>query len=262
MISILSIQDTKAEQADLAEAENDSITAVNELKYLIGLNYNKPFDVKEIDSAEIKNIAVKEFNLSDVLNKVLKDHPALQESMYAEKSAEMNLKTAKGNLMPAVSLTGNIFSNYNLTDKNFNGDKATFGSQLNNNFGKTVGVLVEIPLFNRYQNRFVVAKEKINLSNAKLETQQIENDVIKNTQQLLNDFISAQKEYLLQTESLQQGELAYEAFEEKHKLGYISSLELVLAKDQLYAQQTKTIQAKYNLYFKYKLLELLIKNAD
>ena len=130
--------------------------------------------------------------------------------------------------------------------------------QLDNNFGKTVGVLVEIPLFNRYQNRFTVAREKINLSNAKLETQQTENDVVKNTQQLLNDFISAQKEYLLQTESLKQGELAYEAFEERHKLGYISSLELVLAKDQLYAQQVKTTQAKYNLYFTYGLIELLL----
>ena len=49
-----------------------------------------------------------------MLNKVLKDHPALQESMYAEKSAEMNLKTAKRNLIPSVSLAGNIFSNYNL----------------------------------------------------------------------------------------------------------------------------------------------------
>ncbi len=141
-------------------------------------------------------------------------------------------------------------------------DHISFGQQLNNNFGKTVGILLEVPLFNKYQNRFAIEKEKINLSNAKLATQQIENDIAKNAQQLLNDFISAKQKYLLQNESLQQGQLAYEAFEERHKLGYISSLELILAKDQFYTQQVKTIQAKYNLYFKYKLIEELFVSAN
>ena len=243
----------KTEQAALAEAQNDSINAINDLKFLTGFSYNKPFDVKDVDSIEIKNIAAKDFSLSDLLEKILNDHPALQESMYAEKSVAMNLKTAKGNLMPSVSLAGNIFSNYNLNYKNLTGDKIAVGQQLDNNMGKTIGVLVQVPIFNRYQNKFVIEKEKINLSNARLATQQVENDVVKNTQQLVNDFITAQKKYLLQTEALQQNVLAYEAFEERHKLGYISSLELIIAKDQLYAQQVRTIQAKYDLYFRYKL---------
>ena len=248
----------KSEQADLIETQNNSATAINELKYLIGLSYNSLLDIKDIDSTEIKNIIAKNFKISEVLDNIFKNHPALMESMYAEKSAEMNLKTARGNLIPSVSLTGNIFSNYNLTDRNLNGSHITLHQQLDNNFGKTVGVLLEIPLFNKYQNRFAVEREKINLSNAKLATQQIENDVVKNAQQLLNDFISAKEEYILQSESLHQGALAYEAFEERHKLGYISSLELIIAKDQLYAQEVKTTQAKYDLYFRYKLIELLL----
>ncbi len=232
------------------------------MKFLTGISYNKAFDVKDVDSTEIKNIASMQFRLTDLLEKILKDHPALQESMYSEKSAAMNLKTAKGNLMPSVSLEGNIFSNYNLNDKNFTGDKIAVGQQLDNNLGKTVGVLVQIPIFNRYQGRFAIEREKINLSNAKLATQQIENDIVQNTQQLVNDFIAAQKKYSLQTEALQQNMLAYDAYEERHKLGYISSLELIIAKDQLYAQQVRTIQAKYDLYFRYKLIELLLKDYN
>ena len=252
----------KTEQAALAEAQNDSTKAINDLKFLTGISYNKAFDVKDVDSTEIKNIASMEFRLTNLLEEILKDHPALQESVYAEKSAAMNLKTAKGNLMPSVSLEGNIFSNYNLNDKNFTGNKIAVGQQLDNNLGKTVGVLVQIPIFNRYQGRFDIEKEKINLSNAKLAKQQIENDIVQNTQQLANDFMAAQKKYSLQTEALQQNVLAYDAYEERHKLGYISSLELIIAKDQLYAQQVRTIQAKYDLYFRYKLIELLLKDYN
>jgi outer membrane protein len=248
----------KTEQADLVDIQNDSLTAINQLKYLIGLHYNTAFDIKDIDSTEIKSIVTKDFTLSEVLDTVLKNYPALLESMFEERSAEMNVKSAKGNLFPTLSFAGNIFSNYNSLDRNLSSDHISFGQQLNNNFGKTVGFVLQVPLFNKYQNRFAIEKEKINLSNAKLATQQIENDIAKNVQQLLNDFFSAKQKYLLEKESLQQGQLAYEAFEERHKLGYISSLELILAKDQLYTQQVKTIQAKYNLYFKYKLIEELL----
>jgi outer membrane protein len=252
----------KSEQADIAEAQNDSVTAMNELKYLTGLNYNTPFSIKDIDSGEIRNITLKEFNLSEVLERVLKDHPALLQTMFSEKSAEMNLKTARGDLYPNLSITGNIFSNYNLNYRNLGNSHVSVGEQINNNFGKTAGILLEIPLFNKYQNRFAIEREKINFANAKLATTEIENDILKNTQQMLNDFITAKQKYLLQQEALQQAILSFNAFEERHKLGYISSLELMLAKDQLYTQQVKTTQAKYDLYFKYMLIRLLLETAD
>lgn len=248
----------KSEQADIAEAQNNLLAAMNELKYLLGINNNLPFAVREIDSNEINTIAYTTFNVAEVLERVLKHHPALLESMYNASAAAMNLKTAKGNLIPNVSLTGNVFSNYNLNDRSLNGSHIRLNKQLNNNFGKTMGVLLEVPLFNKYQNRAAIEKEKVNLANAKLTMQEVENEIVKNTQQLLNDFIAAKQKYLLQAESLQQGILSYNAFEERHKLGYISSLELMLAKDQLYMQQIKAAEAKYDLYFKYKLIELLL----
>ncbi|TKK71885.1 TolC family protein [Ilyomonas limi] len=250
----------KSEQADIVEAQNNLLATINELKYLIGINNNVSFTVKDIDSNEISTIAHTAFDVAEVLEKVLKHHPALLESMYNASAAAMKVKTAKGSLIPTMSLTGNVFSNYNLNDRNLSGSHIRLNEQLNNNFGKTVGVLLQVPLFNKYQNRAAVEKEKINLANAKLTMQEVENEIVKNTQQLLSDFIAAKQKYLLQAESLQQGELAYNAFEERHKLGYISSLELMLAKDQLYAQQVKATTVKYDLYFKYKLIELLLNS--
>lgn len=249
----------KSGQAALIAAENDSANAVNELKYLIGLKYGAPFMIQGIDDATLQSIVAKDFNTANVLNQVLNTHPVLQQAMFEENAAEMNVKVAKGNLLPSVSLAGNVFSNYNLTD-NFNGEHVSLNKQLNNNFGKTAGLVLQIPIFNNYQNKALVEKEKINFANAKLINKEAENEVVKNTQQLLADFIAAKQEYLLQSESLQEAELSYESFEEKYKLGYISSLDLTVAKDRLYAQQASCTQARYKLYFKYKLIRLLIED--
>lgn len=248
----------KNAQAALIAAENDSTNAVNELKYLIGLTYDTPFMVQDIDNTIMKAIAKKDFNVADVLNRVLNTHPVLQQAMFGQKVAEMNVKVAKGNLLPRISLAGNVFSNYNLTD-NFNGNHISLNEQLNNNFGKTAGLVLQIPIFSNYEDKALIEKEKINLANAKLVNKEAENEVIKNTQQLLADFIAAKQEYLLQHESLREAELAYEGFEEKYKLGYISSLDLTVAKDRLYTQQVSCTQTKYKLYFKYKLIQLLIE---
>lgn len=249
----------KSGQAALIAAENDSANAVSELKYLIGLRHDAPFIIQDINDTTIKTIIETDFNIADVLNRVLHIHPVLQQAMFEENAAEMNVKVAKGNLLPSVSLAGNLFSNYNLTD-NSNGNHLSLNKQLNNNFGKTAGLVLQIPIFNNYQNKALVEKEKINLANAKLINKEAENEVVKNTQQLLADFIAAKKEYLLQNESLREAELSYESFEEKYKLGYISSLDLTVAKDRLYAQQANCTRVKYKLYFKHKLIQLLVED--
>ena len=247
----------KSGQAALIAAENDSLNAINELKYLVGLDYKSFFMIKEIDDAEMKTILRKEYNVADVLNEVLNTHPVLQQAIFEERAADMNVKIAKGNLLPSVFFGGNIFSNYNLSN-DLGGNHLALNEQLNNNFGKTAGIVLQTPIFNNYQNRAIAEKEKINFANAGLVNKEAENEVIKNTQQLLADFIAAKQEYLLQTESLQQAGLSYEGYEEKYKLGYISSLDLTVAKDRLYAQQANCTQAKYKLYFKYKLIQLLV----
>ncbi len=136
--------------------------------------------------------------------------------MYSVKNLiEMNVKIAKGKFASKHIISRKRFSNYNLNEKNLdNSHIVSLGKQLNNNFGKTAGVLVEIPLFNKYQTNFCDWKRKRSIFQTckNLPHSEIENDNEKNTQQLLNDFITAKQQYLLQLESLQQGDLAYGSF--------------------------------------------------
>ncbi|HEY6977881.1 MAG TPA: TolC family protein [Chitinophagaceae bacterium] len=245
-----------SESADLIEARNDSLSAMNELKYLLGLD--SPINITGINEIEINNIISKNFISADVVTTILQKHPALLESVYMKKAGEMNLKVARGSLYPNISVNGNLFSNYNNFETDINGNKIPLGKQLDNNFGNSFGIVVQVPIFSKFQNSIAIKKEKINVLNAELSIREVKNDISKNSEQLVNDFIAAKQKYILQAAALEQSKLSYHAYEEKHQLSRISSVELITAKDQLYSQQAKYAQAKYDLYFKYKLIELLM----
>jgi outer membrane protein len=247
-----------SEQADIIEAQNDSLTAINELKYLIGLDSS--FTINGINESKMNNILSQNYIPADLISAVLQKHPAVLESVYMKKAEEANLKVARGNRYPTISVNRNLFSSYNNFETDFDGNKIPLSRQLNNNFGRNIGISVQVPIFSKFQNSIAIEKVKINIQNAELALKETENDIKKNAEQLVNDFIVAKQKYQLQADALEQSKLSYNAFEEKHKFGLVSSIELITAKDQLYGQQAKYLQAKYEVYFKYTLLKLLMHN--
>ena len=75
--------------------------------------------------------------------------------------------------------------------------------------------------------------------------------------QLINDFNAAKQKYIATLSAWQQNELSYDIITEKYKLGMLSSLELITSKDLLYSSLSKHLQARIDLFFKYKLIQLL-----
>jgi hypothetical protein len=55
----------------------------------------------------------------------------------------------------------------------------------------------------------------------------------------------------------EQNVLSYSLYEEKHRLGLISSVEALAARDILNASASKYITTKLQLYFQFRLIELL-----
>lgn len=107
-----------------------------------------------------------------------------------------------------------------------------------------------------------IKKEKINISNTEHATKEIENSLITNCLRLLNDFTLAKQKYMATSKAWQQNIMLYNIYEEKHRLGRVSSLELITAKDILNTSNSKYLQAKFELFFQYQLLQILKANFD
>jgi len=84
-----------------------------------------------------------------------------------------------------------------------------------------------------------------------------ENAITSVTLQLINDFDTSRELYKITREAWEKNKLSYALQEEKYRLGKISSVELLTARDILNKSNAAFLQSKLTLYFSNVLLELI-----
>ena len=248
------------EQADLATLQNDSLSALQDLRKLLNISYNKDVNIAAIDTNVLSNIAAAEISIGDISNSVLKNHPAIRQAEMNEQVARLGEKIAKSNFLPSLSIGGNVVSNYNAGQHDINGAKIPIDRQLNNNLGQNVNINLRIPIFSQLENINRVKKERINISNAELAVRDATNAITTNTLQLINDFNAAKAKYKATLSAFEQNRLSYDLYSERYRLGQISSVELLTAREIFNTSTSKYLQAKLQLFFQFRLIELLKRN--
>jgi outer membrane protein len=245
------------EKAALITIQNDSLIALQNLKQLLNINYKQLIDITPIDSFEIAKVLATDIFTNDFIDTILINHPSIKQAVMDEEVARLGLKIAQSNLYPSLAVGGNISSNYNVDQTNINGQKIPLGRQINDNIGKNVNVSLRIPIFSQMQNSNLIKKEKLNISNARLNLQETQDLIVTNTLQLLNDFNSSRQKYMATLSARDNNILSYSLYEERYKLGQISSLELFTSRNVLNSAVSQYLQAKLELFFRYQLLLLL-----
>jgi outer membrane protein len=252
----------QTELADLITALNDSLSATEELKQLIGLSYKDEINIASLDASTLATITAVSFSIPDLLQKTLSQHPAIAEAKFNAAAIAMGIKVAKSNMYPSLSLRGALLSNYTVGQKDVTGAKVSLFPQLDNNFGQNISLVFRMPLFSQLRNTGRIKKEIINYNNAGLLLKETENMIVKNTIQLINDFNAAKQKYTATLSAVEQNDLSYKILTEKYKLGLASSLELITIKDLLNTAVAKNLQAKVDLFFRHKMIELLIAELN
>lgn len=248
----------KNEQADIINAQNDSANALLQLATLLTADKNI-FQPKNIDADLLNKMISKDIIEEELITILLKDHPVIKEAMFLQLAAERRMKAARGAGLPVLSLEGSLISNYNISYTDAIGNKIPVQRQLDNNFGRYAGIVLEVPLFQQGRTRLAIEKEKINLQNYNIALQEAQTILASNLKQLINNFYTAKNRYKVQEEALQESQKSYAVYEEKHKLGMISSLELVTAKNNLYNVQSAMLETHYQLFIAYQTVNLLEK---
>lgn len=248
------------EQANLVSLQNDSSAASEDLKHLLNISYKDKIDIAPVNTEMLSAIYDARISTTDFVDTILQHHPAIKQAQMEEHGAQAGLKIAKGYLYPAFSIGGNLVTNYNVDHINGSGQKTPLRRQLNDNIGKNINISLHIPIFSQMENSNRIKKEKINLTNAQLNRQEAESSIITNTVRLINDFNASRLKYMATLSAAEQSNLSYSMYEEKYKIGQISSLELLAARDMVNAANSKYIQAKLELFFRYQILLVLKSN--
>ncbi len=202
---------------------------------------------------------------TDKYETLIAQRPSFKSYTLKKESARKNIKIAKSNYYPTLSLNANISSGYSNLRYNYKNDpttqqlvklgKMSFVDQYNLNLSKSWGVNLNIPFFNKFQTKTAVNNAKIQLRDIEIQ-QEIEHDrLYKELQQAYTNALASIKKYEAQKKTVISLEETFHYAQEKYELGLLSNFDYNEALRNLTTAKSNMLQAKYEYLFRTKILE-------
>jgi len=117
---------------------------------------------------------------------------------------------------------------------------------------------LNVPIFNRFQNKNSVKQSRLNKLRSEYNLEQTKQRLSRDVYQAYLDAQASNKAYDAAKLAVTANEQAYEYAKNRFEVGISNSLDFTQAKIRFQNSQVQEIQAKYDLLFKLKLLELYI----
>ena len=230
-------------QAKVQEAEN-----LLSLKQILQLPADSEFEVE-----------IAQFSDDDVLSLIptvaeseqmaIANLPDMKAADLRVKSSEMQVKIARGSYLPTVSLNAGV------NTSNGNIYQGSFGKQLSDHINSSVGLSLQVPIYDRRQTRSSVDKAKIQLSNTLLEQENTLLDLQNTIASVHLDIESAQSRYRSAVASEEAARQSFEMMDERYGVGLESVIDLLTEKNNYLRAKQETLQSKYTSLLNQELLK-------
>jgi outer membrane protein len=285
-ISPADLYDMKGQLANdelsVVNTKNSLESAKLTLAQLMNIPYSENMTLVPVSDS---NIAQYGSSISEVYENAL-NHLALVKSADLKVAgAAKNIKAIKGQMMPTLYLSGGLYTNYSSTantqefvsttdvptsdyvmlnntknpvytpQSTYNSVPITYGNQLNNNFNSAVSLGLQIPLLNGLQVRNKLKLAKVAEQQLTVEAQHTR-DLLRKAIEL--DFVNMNSDYssyqilLRQVDDFEQ---SFHAAEVRFADGAISTVDYVIAKNNLDRVLINLVSIKYNYLLRTKLLD-------
>ncbi len=257
------------QQFDLAQAE---------LRFLLVLDQDAPLELAPWETVEQAPLHHPGESLQ------LAHYPTIQDRQAQLKAAEHRLKAARGGSMPQITLFGSLNTNYssvsqkvigyevdnsseNVSFMGTQGELIRFGespifapnpyfNQLRENFGQQVGVFFSIPIFQQSRNHIATQRSKVDLLQARAALQNEQQQLSFTVQQALIAQMAALENFEAAKNTAAVNQKLLQNKEREYKLGSCNALDYFIVRNRSLNAQRQLIAARYDYYYRTKVLEL------
>ena len=253
---LLEIQAQKAgEELNMVNAKNDLSMSLLDLAQVLDLEDVESFDIESPSFIE-GLIGSVELNSVEVYESALDMLPRIKSAELLVQYYQRNLEISKGAVSPKISMRASWGSGYSDQILDFQTNAIMpFRDQLDFASTTSVGINLEIPVFNNWAYRTDIKNSKIALMNSNYNLQLEKNRLRKEIQQAMADATASLEKYRATEKSLLSLEEAFTYTEKKYSAGLLTSLDYNLAKNKMAAAQSDLLQARYNYIFNIKILD-------
>lgn len=271
------------DQLAIINNETSLQTAKVNLSQLMNVPYDKNVTLERLDLAAFATLY--ESSPSQIYEQALKEFSQIKAVSLRTKSAAKGVKAARGLLYPQLTLNGNANTNYssaatnpvylNTTEftsrdyvivnnvqspviqkqDNYDNQKITYGSQLNNNLFTSVSLNLRIPLFNALQTRNRVKLAEVNLKNTEMVEKTTKTQLQQSIEQAYINMTSASQRYKTLLQQIEAYGESFRAAEVRFNAGVGNSIDYLTAKNNLDRANINLIAAKYDFVLRTKVLD-------
>lgn len=241
-----------ANDYNLTHQQNLLNTAILTLKQ----HMNYPSDMElDVDTMLLdQSYAVMMESVDEIFDYASDNNPTALQARLQLKSYKMQYLMAKGRMLPSISFSAGISTNYY---ENLKAEQApvAFGDQFKNNRGEYLGFTLSFPLFDGLSRITNLRKSRNNMRIA----QEQETEVLRQLQTAIEQAVLDREGYAKETIQMQKkaeaDAIAYQVTFRKFEEGLMSPIDLQTSANTLLLSKADLLQRKLMYLMKCKLVD-------
>ncbi|HEX2606150.1 MAG TPA: TolC family protein [Flavisolibacter sp.] len=261
-----------------------------QLKALLNLDMDTPFDIEKPDISTIPVESLAELQPAAVYQEALKNLPQQRVNQFRYQAALKNIKFARSSMFPTLSAFANIGSRYSslfpdqssivtvptgkvdtlgrfevtpgvnqyIVRDNFQviTRNLPFGNQIFDvNLSQAIGLNLSIPIFNGRQLRTNWERAKLNAESIQIQVKQDNLTLQSDIYNAHVNAVNAQQRFIAAQKGVQASERAFGFSQKRFQAGLLQTIELITNQNNLYRARLDAASAQYEYVFRMKLLE-------
>ena len=254
------------------------------LQQQMNIAVSSSFDIAYSEIPEAQPVLLEE--VDDIYSTALSFQPIIKSYQLKSQSAAYGIKIAKGAVYPTLSLRGGIGSFYSsatkyndvtylnsiqqigflqsdpneavngiITSPVYDSRNYPFFDQLNDYKNYSLSLSLSIPIFNGFQVRYNIQRQKLYFQNTLLEEQNVKNNLRKNIEQAYIDVENADASIDATQQQMDAALVSYENSQGRYENGLINITDVLIEKNKYFTAESQHLQAKYELIFRMKMLD-------
>lgn len=243
------------DKLSLIQSANNLNLALLDLAQAMNLEQHASLDIlmprlETIDINSLKNVSHPE----SVYRSAVEMRPGIKAERLRMESSRKNLLMAKSARYPQISIgAGYSNSAYHSYVENYENTK--FFKQLKQNGSESVGININIPIFNRLSTRNQIRSATVDVERQRLTLSDAERKLYKEIEQSYYTAVAAYNKHLAATESVLAAREAFRYEQQKADAGRSTVFDFSDAKTRLERSESEAAQAKFEFVFRSKILD-------
>ncbi len=270
----------------LLQAQSLVQEALITLKSYLNFDIGAPFVIEAPDIELIPVETLMELQPEEVYEVALRNQPVQKQYTLRLQANEKQVLAARANMYPSLSAFAGLNSRYInskfpvlvgsqpnqptgafivdasgnkvnvLTDRPlFSRSSRNLFTQLNNNFGQSIGLNIQFPIFNSGNLKTQWKRAQVNVTQTQLQFEQERINLKSNIYTAYQQAFSSLQKYRASLRNVQVLERAFEIAGKRNEIGLLGTLDYIITQNNLTSARIEMVSNRYDYVFKVKVLE-------